>query len=78
MIKHIKKAKAAADSIVQWRIDEDAKLNSGFFGSIKSFLMLTDNSNDEFTLEERKRVPQHLDFSLQYLKDIFQIVEVKC
>lgn len=61
---------------MQWRIDEEAKQSSGFFGSIKSFLMLTDNSNDEFTLEERKRVPQHLEFSLNYLKEIFQIVEV--
>lgn len=63
---------------MQWRIEEDAKQNSGFFGSLKSFLMLTDNSNDEFTLEERKRVPQLLDFSLNYLKEIFQITEVRC
>lgn len=38
--------------------------------------MLTDNNSDEFTLEERKRVPQLLDFSLSYLKEIFQIPEV--
>lgn len=61
---------------MQWRIEEDAKQNSGFFGTLKTFLMLTDNSNDEFTLEERKRVPQLLDFSLNYLKEIFQITEV--
>lgn len=61
---------------MQWRLDEEAKQASGFFGSIKSFLMLTDNSNDEFTLEERKRVPEHLNFSLNYLREIFQIVEV--
>lgn len=41
--------------------------------SIKSFFLVMDNSNDEFTLEERKRVPTYLHYSLNNLIEIFHL-----
>lgn len=77
LINNIRNAKEAAENIVKWRMEEEARQGAGIIGSIRSFLMLTECSNDEFTIEERKRVPQYLEFSLQYLKEIFQITETE-
>lgn len=76
MVNQITRAREVAQSVVQARIEEQAKLESGFLGYIKSMLLMTDSSSDEFTLEERRKVPVYLDFALQNILDMFQITEV--
>lgn len=76
LINQIKSAREVAVSVIQARIEEQTRFQSGFFGYIKSVLLMSDGSADEFTLEERKKVPLYLDFALQHLMDMFQITEV--
>lgn len=76
MVNQITRARENAQLIVQARIEEQIKLQSGFIGYIKSVLLMSDGSSDEFTLDERKKVPIYLEFAQQYLMDMFQISEV--
>ncbi|KAI4462177.1 sphingomyelin phosphodiesterase 4 [Holotrichia oblita] len=75
LIGHIKKAERTAENVIRARLEEIDKNSSGFMGFFKSLLLTGENSTDEFTLEERKKVPLYLNFSLQYLTDMFQITE---
>lgn len=51
---------------------EEKELYSGFWGSIKYFLQAP-ISSDEFSLDERRKVPVYLEISLNNLKDMFGI-----
>lgn len=62
--------------MIQLSLNEINKRQKGFFGFFKSILSFADTSNDEFTLEERKKVPVYLNCSLQQLLNIFDITKV--
>lgn len=76
LLTQIKKAERTSQDIIRAKLEEIEKNTHGFFGMLKSLFLNLDGTNDEFTLEERKKVPLYLSFSLQYLKDMFEIVEV--
>lgn len=48
----------------------------GIIGFIKSLFTLNEISNDEFTMEERRKVPIYLQNSLKNLFEIFKINNV--
>ncbi|GJQ83344.1 hypothetical protein Trydic_g18129 [Trypoxylus dichotomus] len=75
LVRQIKRAEVSADTIIRTRVKEIEKNSSGFLGSFRSLFMNPDSSSDEFNLDERKKVPLYLSFSLQYLLDMFQISE---
>lgn len=76
LIGHIRKAERTAENVIRTRLQEIEKNYSGVMGFLKSLVLSGEHSTDEFTLEERKKVPLYLNFSLQYLTDMFQITEV--
>ncbi|KAK9709081.1 Mitochondrial-associated sphingomyelin phosphodiesterase [Popillia japonica] len=75
LIGHIRKAECTAENVIRTRLQEIEKNYSGVMGFLKSLVLSGEHSTDEFTLEERKKVPLYLNFSLQYLTDMFQITE---
>lgn len=62
--------------MIQLSLNEINKHQKGFFGFFKSIFSFAEISNDEFTLEERKKVPVYLECSLQQLSNIFDITNV--
>lgn len=76
LIRHIKKAEILSQELIQLRLDEIERQSKGFNGFFKSLFGLIENYNDEFTLEERKKVPVYLNSSMQQLCNMFEITTV--
>lgn len=76
LIYHIKRNIVMAQDLLRQKQQEEAQLTNGFWASLKS-LWNPPCLADEFTMVERTKVPSYLEVSLQNLKDIFQINEVK-
>jgi len=72
---HIRKAEETAQRNIQSRLDEMKRESRGFFGFIKSMFLVSESSQDEFSIEERKKVPTYLQNSLKNLSEIFRITE---
>lgn len=68
----IRKSIRHAEEIVRAKERDEQEMFSGFWGSIKYFFVGSD-TNDEFTLKERQKVPLHLQVALQNLIDMFNI-----
>lgn len=68
----IKRSIKQAQDLVKQKEEEEKELYSGFWGSIKYFLQAP-ISSDEFSLDERRKVPVYLEISLNNLKDMFGI-----
>lgn len=78
LLRHIQKSEASAQAIIEARVAEIKKQSSGFLGFLKSAFLIPENTNDEFTIEERKKVPNYLQIATRNLMDIFQICDVSC
>lgn len=76
LIRHIKKAELVSQKIILSRMEEIDKLSRGVHGFFKSLFGFNENINDEFTLEERRKVPVYLNLSMQQLGNMFNITEV--
>lgn len=76
LLNQIALAYTGAKNILNSRMLEIKQTTGGIFGCLKSFFYLGDNSNDEFTLEEREKVPMYLEFSHRQLTSIFNIKNV--
>ncbi|KAF7277955.1 hypothetical protein GWI33_009070 [Rhynchophorus ferrugineus] len=74
LMLQIKKSSRLAYNLIKMKQQEQNELYSGFWGSIKYFLQ-SPMSNDEFSLEERKKVPMYLEASMGNLRDMFDITE---
>ncbi|XP_050310724.1 sphingomyelin phosphodiesterase 4 [Anthonomus grandis grandis] len=74
LIGQIKKSIRQAQDLIGWQEQEEKKMYSGLWGSVKYFLQ-SHASNDEFTLDERRKVPVYLEVSLNNLRDLFQVDE---
>ncbi|KAK4875253.1 hypothetical protein RN001_011675 [Aquatica leii] len=75
LIRHIQKAQEVALSTIELRLKEIKEQMKGFFGFFKSIFGVSETTQDEFTLEERNKVPIYLEHSLKWLMEIFQITE---
>lgn len=75
LLHQIKNSIVIAQEIVDTKEKEEAEMYGSFWNMFKSFFSAT-VSTDEFTINERKKVPIYLDVSLQNLKDIFNISDV--
>lgn len=78
LIRHVKKAEATSEKIKQKRSEEIENQSRGFSGFFKALFGLIESCNDEFTMEERNKVPVYLSLSLQQLCNMFNISEVRC
>lgn len=74
LLSQIKKSQRLAYDLIRMKEQEEKELYSGFWGSIKYFLQ-SPASNDEFSLDDRKKVPIYLEVALGNLKDMFDITE---
>jgi hypothetical protein len=75
LIMQIKRSIRVAQELVQIKKMEDQELNGSFFGLFK-MLWEPPRTTDEFSLNERLKVPEYLDKSLEHLKQLFQISEL--
>nr|XP_022912671.1 sphingomyelin phosphodiesterase 4 [Onthophagus taurus] len=75
LLNHILKARITAVEIIDHRNAELKRRRSGIFGFLKQLFSSDDFLGDEFSLEDRKKVPGYLDFASQYLCDMFSINE---
>ncbi|CAG9860561.1 unnamed protein product [Phyllotreta striolata] len=72
LIYLIKKSISQAEEIVRAKERDEQEMFSGIWGSVKYFFKGID-TNDEFTLKDRQKVPLHLQVALQNLADMFNI-----
>ncbi|XP_066260835.1 sphingomyelin phosphodiesterase 4 isoform X1 [Euwallacea similis] len=72
LLTQIRKSIRQAEELIRVKEQEERELYSGFWGSIKYFLQ-SPVSTDEFTLDDRRKVPVYLEVSLNNLKDMFSI-----
>ncbi|KAK5644338.1 hypothetical protein RI129_005638 [Pyrocoelia pectoralis] len=76
IICHIQNAQEIALNNVQIHLREKEKRSLSFFGFFKSIFGINECLQDDFTEEERKRVPIYLEHSLKLLLEIFQTENV--
>lgn len=74
MIIQIQKSIRHAQQLIRKKEQEEKELYSGFWGSIKYFLQ-SPMSGDEFTLDDRRKVPVYLEVASNNLKDMFGVNE---
>ncbi|KAL1494759.1 hypothetical protein ABEB36_010305 [Hypothenemus hampei] len=74
LLIQIRKSIKQAQELIRLKEEEEKVLYSGFWGSIKYFFQ-TPVSTDEFTLDDRRKVPIYLEVALNNLKDIFRITD---
>lgn len=72
LILHIKRSIEVAHELAQTKQREEDELYNGFFGLFKAFWSPI-RSNDEFSLQERLKVPEYLQKSLDNLQQIFEV-----
>ncbi|XP_060529009.1 sphingomyelin phosphodiesterase 4 isoform X2 [Cylas formicarius] len=72
LLIQIQKSIGSAQNIIKMKEHEEKEMYSGFWGSVK-YLLQASASTDEFTLNDRKKVPLYLEVSLGNLKDMFNI-----
>ncbi|KAF5304167.1 hypothetical protein FQR65_LT08061 [Abscondita terminalis] len=75
LIRHIKQAQEISTSIIEMRLKEINEQSKGFYGFLKSAFGLSETPHDEFTIEERNKVPVYLEHSLKLIMEIFQITD---
>lgn len=75
IIYHLKKSISISQQIINQKKQEHAKQFAGVMGFIRG-LFEAPVVNDEFSLNDRMKVPSYLEFSLNNLIDIFEINEV--
>lgn len=68
----IQSAESIANEIIRSRIQETSIHHVGITGFLRS-IFYSEETNDEFTLEERKKVTCYLSFGKQNLIDIFRV-----
>ncbi|CAG9760871.1 unnamed protein product [Ceutorhynchus assimilis] len=73
LLNQIKQAVISANDILRNREKEEKRMFSGLWGLLTYF---GDNSDDEFTLEERKKVPIFLQVAFNHLKHMFDVKTV--
>lgn len=64
--------KVAVDT-VRLRTEEQKIQNRGFTGFFRSLFSM-EESSDEFTLEERKKVECYLNYAKQNILEIYQVI----
>ncbi|XP_044271314.1 sphingomyelin phosphodiesterase 4 [Tribolium madens] len=75
LIIQIKRSINVAQELVQIRKQEEQEHNASFFDILRVFYD-SSTTTHEFSLNERLKVPEYLDKSLDHLKQLFQISEV--
>lgn len=71
----IKKSIKVAQELVEIKKQEEKELHSSFINLFKIFWEAP-KITDEFSLNERLKVPEYLDKSLEHLKHLFELSEV--
>ncbi|XP_008197945.1 sphingomyelin phosphodiesterase 4 [Tribolium castaneum] len=75
LVIQIKRSISVAQELVQIRKQEEQEHSVSFFDFLRIFYD-TPTTTDEFSLNERLKVPEYLDKSLDHLKQLFQLSEV--
>ncbi|XP_019762262.2 sphingomyelin phosphodiesterase 4 isoform X1 [Dendroctonus ponderosae] len=74
LLVQIKKSIGYAQNLIANKEQEEKVLYSGFWGSIKYFLQ-SPVSTDDFTLDDRRKVPVYLEVAFNNLREMFAINE---
>lgn len=74
LIVQIKKAVKYSQELIRMKEQQQKELYSGIWGSIKYFFE-DPNAHDEFTINDRRKVPVYLEVSFNNLQDMFSITE---
>lgn len=75
LLKQIELAEPVARDIIRQRLDETNKEYSNMFSTFfKMLFEIEDTTNDEFTLDERKKVPVFLSSAKMNLMEMFEVI----